>query len=116
MAFAQQTLLPVLRKIIRKETTMNELGESQTTTDHEVIRTWAEERGGRPAQVSVTGDGEVGILRIEFPDYPENRDEALEPISWDEFFDKFEKEKLAFLYQDTTAGGEQSRFFKFINR
>ncbi len=25
----------------------------------------------------------------------------LEPISWEEFFDKFEESELAFLYQDT---------------
>lgn len=30
-------------------------GESQRTTDHDTIRQWAEERGGRPATVADTG-------------------------------------------------------------
>ena len=90
-------------------------GESKTTTDHKVIRKWVEERGGYPATVKATEKGdEAGILRIDFPGY--SGKESLERISWDEFFDKFEEKKLAFLYQDTTSSGEQSRFSKFVSR
>ena len=90
-------------------------GESKTTTDHEVIKKWVEERGGYPATVKATGKGdEAGILRIDFPGY--SGKESLERISWDEFFDKFEEKKLAFLYQDTMSSGEQSRFSKFVSR
>jgi hypothetical protein len=39
---------------------------------HEEIRHWAEERGERPAMVKRTGkDGNVGIIRIDFPGYSE---------------------------------------------
>lgn len=91
-------------------------GESHTTTDHGVIRQWVEERGGRPATVKGTGRGreEAGILRINFPGY--GGEESLEEISWEEFVDKFDEKTLAFLYQDKTASGEQSRFCKFIGR
>lgn len=89
-------------------------GESRTTTDHATIRKWAEERDGRPAAVRGTGDGDSGILRIDFPGY--GREESLEEISWDEFFDKFEEKQLAFVYQGETAEGGQSRFFKFVSR
>ncbi len=91
-------------------------GESHTTTDHSVIRQWVEERGGRPATVKGTGRGreEAGILRINLPSY--GGEESLEEISWEEFFDKFDEKNLAFLYQDKTASGEQSRFCKFIGR
>ena len=86
--------------------------EAQQTTDHDEIRKWAEKRGGRPASVRGTEDGEeAGVLRIAFSD-----DEDLETIEWDEFFDKFEEEHLAFLYQDRTAEGGESRFFKLIER
>jgi hypothetical protein len=51
-------------------------------------------------------------LRLDFPP----KDESLKPIGWDEFFDKFEKENLAFLYQDKTATGRVSRFHKFVER
>ena len=94
------------------------MSEGKTTTDHDEIRQWAEERGGVPSTVAGTERGgkkgaeHAGILRLDF----EPHDEGLEEISWDEFFEKFDKEKLAFLYQEETAGGETSRFHKFINR
>ncbi len=37
-------------------------------------------------------------------------------ISWDEFFEKFDENNLAFLYQEELASGETSRFFKFVKR
>ncbi|MBB4125948.1 hypothetical protein GGR77_001238 [Xanthomonas translucens] len=85
---------------------------SKTTTDHDEIRRWVEARGGRPASVRGTeADADAGVLRILFRD-----DASLEEISWDDFFDKFEEEELAFLYQDKTSDGSQSRFFKLVNR
>ncbi len=91
-------------------------GSSKVTTDHETIRRWAEERGGRPARVKGTGGQEggddVGLLRFDFGE----PDESLEPISWEEFFREFENEKLAMVYQDTTREGQESRFFKFVRR
>jgi hypothetical protein len=90
-------------------------GQSKTTTDHKAIQKWAEERGGHPATVRGTGgDDEAGVLRIDFPGY--SGKDRLEEISWDEFFEKFDEKGLAFLYQDKTAGGEESRFFKLVSR
>jgi hypothetical protein len=87
--------------------------EAHTTTDHEVIRDWAEERGGRPATVKATEEGgQAGILRIDFAP----RDEGLDEIGWDEFFRKFDESDLAFLYQDETSDGKLSRFHKFVRR
>lgn len=71
--------------------------EPKTTTDHEKIRQWAEQRGGRPA--SVVGENEIaGGLRIDFPDYDSG--EVLEEITWTEFFDKFEEQNLVFMYEE----------------
>lgn len=91
-------------------------GESKTTTDHEEIKHWVEERGGKPAVVRGTeneGEG-AGLLRINFPGY--SGEDTLEEISWDEFFQTFDEKSLAFLYQDETAEDEESRFFKFVRR
>lgn len=86
---------------------------STVTTDHDKIREWAEKRGGKPAHVKSTGqENDPGLLRIDFPDGAE---EALEQISWEEFFRKFEEKKLAFLYEEG-SGGNESRFNKFISR
>ncbi|HEX4261968.1 MAG TPA: hypothetical protein VHY76_12800 [Acetobacteraceae bacterium] len=89
------------------------MSEASTTTDHAAIRRWIEERQGRPTVVRNTEgrDGE-GILRVDFRE----PDEKLEPIDWDTFFKTFEDRKLAFLHQDRTAGGQVSRFFKFVRR
>ena len=88
--------------------------EAKTTTDHQTIRQWAEARGGAPATVKGTASGEpAGLLRIAFS---EDSEESLEPISWEDFFAKFEEQKLAFLYQEETKEGGVSRFFKLVNR
>ena len=41
---------------------------------------------------------------------------SLEEISWDDWFEKFEEKKLAFLHQDQTAGGKKSNFNNLISR
>lgn len=90
------------------------MAQAQKTTDHKTIQRWVEERGGKPATVSSTKAGDhAGILRIDFP--IDGVDENLEHISWDEFFQKFDEEELAFLHQDETADGKTSRFFKFVS-
>ncbi|WP_210463264.1 hypothetical protein [Rufibacter roseolus] len=83
---------------------------AKTTTDHNTIKKWAEARDGKPASVKGTGNGdEAGLLRINFPGYAEDN---LEDITWEEFFEKFEEKKLAFLYQDE----KDSRFSKLVRR
>ena len=90
-------------------------GESKTTTDHDEIRRWVEERGGCPARVKDTGGGDdPGILRIDYTGF--SGQESLEKISWDEFFEWFDKNGLAFVYQDEKASGEGSTFFKLVKR
>ena len=88
---------------------------SHTTTDHEEIRSWAEERGGKPSCVKGTGKkGDIGLMRIEFPGKPHANDDKLQEISWDEFFEKFDERKLALVYQKETAEGQKSNFNKII--
>ena len=86
------------------------MSQAITTTDHETIRTWVERRDGRPAVVRTAGNG--GILRIDFGEKEEN----LVPIEWDEFFQIFDNNKLAFLHQDRAEDGAMSRFNKFVER
>ena len=88
--------------------------QSKITFEHKEIRRWAEERNGKPATIAGTGGkNDAGLLRINFPGRKEDK---LEEISWDEFFEKFEEKELAFLYQDKTAAGNVSRFGRFISR
>ena len=88
------------------------MSESHTTTDHKKIKKWVDERKGTPATVNETGKGgHAGILRIDFGP----KEEGLEEISWDEFFQKFDEAHLQFLYQDKTKDGKLSRFHKFVS-
>jgi hypothetical protein len=88
--------------------------QTNTTVDHDEIRRWAEEHGGRPARVRGTGDGDAGVLRIDFPGGAGEED--LEPISWDEWFEMFDEQGLALVYQDRKADGEDSTFAKLVRR
>src|SRR5437868_8069144 len=89
---------------------------SKVTIDHDEIREWVEARGGKPASIAGTEHkGEAaGLLRIDFPTGASNP--PLEPISWEEFFQKFDEEKLALVYQEEKADGKTSYFCKFVNR
>ena len=89
--------------------------QSRTTTDHEEIRQWVEEHDGNPATLKGTGSGdEAGVLRIDFPGG--SGEDRLEPISWDDWFAKFDESGLAFLYQEQKSSGQDSTFFKLVNR
>lgn len=90
------------------------MSTSKTTTDLKVIKKWTEERNGKPSRVKNTNgkDGE-GIIRIDFPGY--SGEDSLEEISWDEWYKIFTDGNLAFLYQDKTSNGKESRFFKLID-
>jgi len=91
------------------------MSEARTTTDHAQIKEWVEARGGNPARVKGTNEkGTSGVLVVDYPGYAGT--ETLEAISWDEFFKGFEENNLAFLYQDETKAGDESRFSKLINR
>ena len=90
-------------------------GDSKKTTDHETIRQWVEERGGVPATIAQTEEGgDPGVLRIHFPGRGD--EETFDELDWDTFFEEFEENDLAFLYQEETSGGDLSRFFKFVSR
>lgn len=85
------------------------------TTDHRTIRQWIEARNGHPSVVRSTESderGRAGLLRVDF-NKPE---EELDEVSWDQFFETFDENQLAFLYQDKTASGRKSRFNKFVSR
>jgi hypothetical protein len=84
-------------------------GRSLVTTHHQVIKAWAEERGGQPATVEGTEHGDhLGVLRIDFGGDSKN----LRHVSWDEWFETFDTRRLNFIYQETTSDGNQSKFFR----
>lgn len=85
--------------------------QAKRTDDHGAIRRWAEQRKAKPAMVEGTE-----ILRFDFEEADESGDEALKEVSWEEFFEVFDKRRLEFLYQEHTQDGKVSRFNKFVAR
>ncbi len=89
--------------------------QSRTTTNHEEIRRWVEQHEGQPACVRGTGSkGDPGVLRIDFPGG--TGEDVLQHLDWDEWFAKFDDSGLAFLYQTEKSSGEDSTFFKLVQR
>ncbi len=89
---------------------------SITTTDHAVIKQWIEERNGKPTALrknSNRGKDGANLLRIDFPGGAED---SLDEISWEAFFEKFEKYELAFQYRNDEKSGETSFFYEFADR
>ena len=75
--------------------------EHSATTDHDVIRQWAEDRHATPATVEGTAqEGNVGELRLDF-DFG-NDLEDLREVSWDDWFRSFDERGLEFVFQEST--------------
>jgi hypothetical protein len=87
-------------------------GRSLATTNHDVIRRWAEERNAVPATVEGTEHGDrLGVLRFDFG----GDSDRLRHVSWEEWFETFDARRLNFLYQEERKDGKQSNFFRFEN-
>jgi DUF2934 family protein len=73
------------------------------TTDHELIRRWAARHSAEPAtgEATVSGPGTVAVndggagVRFNFPGAGRFR-----PITWDEWFEHFERHHLAFAFDE----------------
>ncbi|WP_129714746.1 hypothetical protein [Pedobacter sp. SYP-B3415] len=92
------------------------MSTSKQTHNHDEIESWVEEHDGVPAIIKGTGNGKGdGVLRIHFPDHSDN-DDQFSKVSWEDFFEEFDKNKLDFLYQDKKKDGEPSTFHKFVAR
>lgn len=88
-------------------------GKSLITTNHAVIRRWAEDRGATPATVPGTEhEGRPGVLRFDFPGYG---GESLQHISWEEWFTSFEDRELNFIFQQHRKDERPSNFFRLDN-
>jgi hypothetical protein len=77
------------------------------TADHAEIRRWVEEHGGYPGLVEAA-DGR-DRLAVAFDADNDGR------LSWEEFFERFDRESLAFAY-NPDANGEAADNAKLVSR
>lgn len=91
------------------------VSQTRTTTNHDEIRWRVAQHSGSPAAVRGTGSKDSpGILRFDLPGGA--GEDQLEHIDWDEWFDAFDCNNLALRYQEQKSSGEDSTFFKLIDR
>ncbi len=84
--------------------------KNRMTIDHELVRAWAENREGYPGRAK--GVGEEGTLKIGFKE----KESGLEKVTWEEFFEIFDENDLAFVYESGANDDKSNRFFKFVRR
>lgn len=97
---------------------------SKTLVDREAIRQWAEARGGNPMLMD-TPDGTQTrtLLQLTFGQHAINtqgnegpdRVGGFDLVSWDEWFDALERNKLALRVSDDPSGGSEAEF-EFVER
>jgi hypothetical protein len=80
------------------------------TIDHATIVSWAQRRGARPS----TFEGDEHRWPVFF-DFGPAASDVVE-ISWDRFFEEFERADLALTYRDTGPNGELDDSYEFIKR
>jgi hypothetical protein len=104
-------IIPVANPSLEQE---RDMSSAKTTTNHDEIRRWVEKRGGHPAVVAATENNKRpgGLLRIDYDEPGGNDDDRLHRITWNEFFDIFDKNDIAFLYDPEG----DSRFSKFVQK
>src|SRR6185503_18933544 len=86
------------------------------TPDHDVIRRWAAQHHAEPAtgEATVSGpatidvrDGGAGI-RFNFPGFAR----LFRPISWEEWFDNFDRHNLLFVFEEEDTQQVAERAYK----
>jgi hypothetical protein len=88
---------------------------SRITADHDEIRTWVEDHGGRPVRARVSDAPEAGgVPQIDF--LHGRGDRSLEPLAWDEWFRLFDDYGLAVLFRDEDREGWEHASVEFVRR
>jgi hypothetical protein len=88
------------------------MAQTTRTIDHDEVKDWIVSRGGSPAAIEGTFDGYGnGVLRVDFG----ATDEALDELSWEDFFRVFDDNDLAFVYE-SESGGIESYVCSFVAR
>jgi len=93
----------------------------RVTVNHEEIRRWAERLGGSPEVLDDPNAGSDPIgIRLDFPGpvddvYLADSSHA-RPISWEEFFELFERLGLLFVYQEDADESTAADSYRFEPR
>lgn len=85
----------------------------KVTTDKQFIKQWIETRNGFPAiRMEISDANIIETLTIGFPGCINYQD--FHEITWDEFFERFDRSRLAFLYQDLPVVDTLDQTYRFL--
>jgi hypothetical protein len=83
------------------------------TIDHEEVREWIEEKGGKPVLIKDDSGGfKDETLAIAFG----NEMQGAQVLGWTEFFDIFERQTLVFHYDDQHTKEDSGWAYGFSGR
>ena len=84
--------------------------DTYATTNHEVIRQWARERGAQPALLV---DMHLGVQsrRLDLA-FTGDREAGLQRVDWKTWFDAFAASDLTFFYRTHRRDGVRSLYFR----
>jgi hypothetical protein len=88
------------------------------TGDHNEIKGWAENLGGKPTIIDhpLARADKIGI-RIDFPgESHEILMSETRPATWDEFFQVFEDQGLLLSYEDVPKSTDPTEWYRFEKR
>ena len=85
--------------------------EVKSTSQLKPIVEWVTKRGGKPVKTTHFGkrDNSFELIEIDFNGTPE---EYFKEISWEEWYEVFNKNKLRFIYIEKNSNGKESKFYK----
>lgn len=84
------------------------------TRNHDRIRRWVTERGGRPVATDSDSDGGTPGIGFQFPEMDEDGGDT--SMEWDTFFERFEEEELTFAYAGDTNDLDSSEACRLVPR
>ena len=94
-------------------------GAVLATDNHDVIREWAAQHDAEPAtgEATTSGPGTVNVqdggagIRFNFPGVARFR-----PITWEEWFENFERHDLLFVYEREVPGEPPRARYRLVPR
>ncbi|PZF80313.1 hypothetical protein [Jiangella anatolica] len=98
---------PTHKAVTEPGTSADHAGQTLITRDHEVIRRWAESRDATPiGNADGTTVAPPGTLGLALPGDPGG-----DGLSWEQWFESFDRHDLRFAYRETEADGTASTFW-----
>jgi hypothetical protein len=101
-----------LKWVDRVEQRTTEPGQFFVTRNHEVIESWAVQLHGKPAMLKSRAGGDATeMLRFQVTD---RRQSEYDLVSWNEWFQVFDRADLVFIFQERADDGSVSDLFRLL--